>query len=162
MIFKHDCNPPKTMADDGEDDVGDCGKKGLAIFFFIVYILVVFLIIINMYIAVILENFDEIFQQVYFSAISNFQKFCLKNFENLFFFRIVSVLLMRITNSFMPFGASLIQKQLNLFTLMKCQICSMLCQNLSKCPNPTKLKLLLYSSQLWKVEKFTAWTYSMH
>ena len=52
------------MADDGEDDVGDCGKKGLAIFFFIVYILVVFLIIINMYIAVILENFDEIFQQV--------------------------------------------------------------------------------------------------
>ena len=63
-LFKHDCNPPKTMADDGEDDVGDCGKKGLAIFFFIVYILVVFLIIINMYIAVILENFDEIFQQV--------------------------------------------------------------------------------------------------
>ena len=54
------------MADDGEDDVGDCGKKGLAIFFFIVYILVVFLIIINMYIAVILENFDEIFQQVNF------------------------------------------------------------------------------------------------
>ena len=54
------------MADDGEDDVGDCGKKGLAIFFFIVYILVVFLIIINMYIAVILENFDEIFQQVTF------------------------------------------------------------------------------------------------
>ena len=54
----------KTMADDGEDDTGDCGNKGLAIFFFIVYILVVFLIIINMYIAVILENFDEIFQQV--------------------------------------------------------------------------------------------------
>merc|ERR1719285_1618105 len=51
------------MADDGEDDTGDCGNKGLAIFFFIVYILVVFLIIINMYIAVILENFDEIFQQ---------------------------------------------------------------------------------------------------
>ena len=61
------------MADDGEDDVGDCGKKGLAIFFFIVYILVVFLIIINMYIAVILENFDEIFQQVIFSKII-FQK----------------------------------------------------------------------------------------
>ena len=57
----------KTMADDGEDDTGDCGNKGLAIFFFIVYILVVFLIIINMYIAVILENFDEIFQQVNFS-----------------------------------------------------------------------------------------------
>ena len=64
ILYQHDCNPPKTMADDGEDDVGDCGKKGLAIFFFIVYILVVFLIIINMYIAVILENFDEIFQQV--------------------------------------------------------------------------------------------------
>ena len=152
-LFKHDCNPPKTMADDGEDDDGDCGKKGLAIFFFIVYILVVFLIIINMYIAVILENFDEIFQQV-----NIFQK---KNmiFKN---FRIVSVLLMRITNSFMPFGASLIQKQPNLFTLMKCQIFSTLCQNLSKCPNQTKLKSLLYSSLLWKVAKSTAWTYSMH
>ena len=152
MIFKHDCNPPKTMADDGEDDVGDCGKKGLAIFFFIVYILVVFLIIINMYIAVILENFDEIFQQVCFfenlqKKFENFSKiFSPKKFENSLF-RTVSVLLMRITNSFMPFGASLIQKQPNLFTLMKCQICSMLCQNLSKCPNPTKLKLLLYSSQ---------------
>ena len=152
-LFQHDCNPPKTMADDGEDDVGDCGKKGLAIFFFIVYILVVFLIIINMYIAVILENFDEIFQQV-----NIFQK------QNMVFknFRIVSVSLMRITNSFMPFGASLIQKQPNLFTLMKCQIFSTLCQNLSKCPNQTKLKSLLYSSLLWKVAKSTAWTYSMH
>lgn len=141
------------MADDGEDDVGDCGKKGLAIFFFIVYILVVFLIIINMYIAVILENFDEIFQQV-----NIFQK------QNMVFknFRIVSVSLMRITNSFMPFGASLIQKQPNLFTLMKCQTSSTPCQNLSKCPNQTKLKSLLYSSLLWKVVKSTAWTYCMH
>ena len=64
FFFQHDCMQKKTMADDGEDDTGDCGNKGLAIFFFIVYILVVFLIIINMYIAVILENFDEIFQQV--------------------------------------------------------------------------------------------------
>ena len=47
----------------GEDE-GDCGKQALAIIFFIAYIVVVFLIIINMYIAVILENFDEIFQQV--------------------------------------------------------------------------------------------------
>ena len=49
---------------DGGDDVGDCGNSALAIVFFIAYIVVVFLIIINMYIAVILENFDEIFQQV--------------------------------------------------------------------------------------------------
>ena len=52
-----------TMADGG-DDPGDCGNSPLAIVFFIAYIVVVFLIIINMYIAVILENFDEIFQQV--------------------------------------------------------------------------------------------------
>ena len=50
--------------EDGGDDVGDCGNATLAIIFFIAYIVVVFLIIINMYIAVILENFDEIFQQV--------------------------------------------------------------------------------------------------
>jgi hypothetical protein len=49
---------------DGGDDLGDCGKSATAIVFFIAYIVVVFLIIINMYIAVILENFDEIFQQV--------------------------------------------------------------------------------------------------
>ena len=147
------------MADDGEDDVGDCGKKGLAIFFFIVYILVVFLIIINMYIAVILENFDEIFQQVNIFSKTKYGVWKLNLKLN---FRIVSVLLMRITNSFMPFGASLIQKQPNLFTLMKCQIFSTLCQNHSKCPNQTKLKSLLYSSLLWKVAKSTAWTYSMH
>ena len=52
------------MADGGMDDPGDCGNSPLAIIFFIAYIVVVFLIIINMYIAVILENFDEIFQQV--------------------------------------------------------------------------------------------------
>merc|ERR1719361_2088296 len=48
LMNEHDCNQPGTMT--GEDE-GDCGKQALAIIFFIAYIVVVFLIIINMYIA---------------------------------------------------------------------------------------------------------------
>lgn len=42
---------------------GNCGNRFLAVFFFVTYILIIFLIIINMYIAVILENFNEAQQQ---------------------------------------------------------------------------------------------------
>ncbi|XP_074630746.1 sodium channel protein 1 brain-like isoform X1 [Acropora palmata] len=37
----------------------DCGNRILAVIFFVTYILIIFLIMINMYIAVILENFNE-------------------------------------------------------------------------------------------------------
>jgi len=38
---------------------GDCGFEGFAIFYFSTFVLVAFLIMINMYIAVILDNFSE-------------------------------------------------------------------------------------------------------
>ena len=59
--FKHDCIAPNSAA---EGDPGNCGSPSKAIIFFIAYIIIIFLIIINMYIAVILERFDEIFTQV--------------------------------------------------------------------------------------------------
>lgn len=42
---------------------GDCGSSGIAVFFMVSFILIAFLIIINMYIAVILENFNQAHQQ---------------------------------------------------------------------------------------------------
>lgn len=55
MVTPPDCN--KTLDNGGPN--GDCGNKFLAVFFFVSYILIIFLIMINMYIAVILENFNE-------------------------------------------------------------------------------------------------------
>ncbi|XP_051761104.1 sodium channel, voltage-gated, type I-like, alpha isoform X2 [Ctenopharyngodon idella] len=43
-----DCNPEKK----------DCGNPSIGIFFFVSYIIICFLIVVNMYIAVILENFS--------------------------------------------------------------------------------------------------------
>lgn len=59
MVTPPDCN--KTLDNGGPN--GDCGNEFLAVFFFVSYILIIFLIIINMYIAVILENFNEAQQQ---------------------------------------------------------------------------------------------------
>lgn len=59
MVTPPDCN--ETLDNGGPN--GDCGNKILAVFFFVSYILIIFLIIINMYIAVILENFNEAQQQ---------------------------------------------------------------------------------------------------
>ena len=42
---------------------GDCGNASIAVFFMVSFILIAFLIIINMYIAVILENFNQAHQQ---------------------------------------------------------------------------------------------------
>lgn len=55
MVSPPDCDPD---IDNGGIN-GDCGNRFLAVFFFVSYILIIFLIIINMYIAVILENFNE-------------------------------------------------------------------------------------------------------
>ncbi|XP_035662329.1 sodium channel protein type 4 subunit alpha B-like isoform X1 [Branchiostoma floridae] len=43
---------------------GDCGNSGVAIFFVVVYLMVSFLIVINMYIAIILDNFSQVRQEV--------------------------------------------------------------------------------------------------
>lgn len=59
MVSPPDCDPD---LDNGGLN-GNCGNRFLAVFFFVSYIIIIFLIIINMYIAVILENFNEAQQQ---------------------------------------------------------------------------------------------------
>ncbi|XP_057191838.1 sodium channel, voltage-gated, type I-like, alpha isoform X1 [Triplophysa rosa] len=51
-----DCDPKKNFSD--SKVVGDCGNPPVGIFFFVSYIIICFLIVVNMYIAVILENFS--------------------------------------------------------------------------------------------------------
>ncbi|XP_031414294.1 sodium channel, voltage-gated, type I-like, alpha isoform X2 [Clupea harengus] len=51
-----DCNPKKENP--GSRYTGDCGRPAVGIAFFVSYIIICFLIVINMYIAVILENFS--------------------------------------------------------------------------------------------------------
>ncbi|XP_069503838.1 sodium channel protein type 5 subunit alpha-like isoform X1 [Ambystoma mexicanum] len=51
-----DCNPDKPNI--GSQVKGDCGNPSLGIFFFVSYIIISFLIVVNMYIAIILENFS--------------------------------------------------------------------------------------------------------
>nr|XP_013816082.1 PREDICTED: sodium channel protein type 2 subunit alpha-like [Apteryx mantelli mantelli] len=50
-----DCDPQK--AHPGSSVKGDCGNPSVGIFFFVSYIIISFLVVVNMYIAVILENF---------------------------------------------------------------------------------------------------------
>nr|CAB3265896.1 sodium channel protein 1 brain-like [Phallusia mammillata] len=56
LMNTRNCNPDLKP-------VSDCGDPVGAIIYFVVFIFVVFLVIVNMYIAIILENFDEIFKQ---------------------------------------------------------------------------------------------------
>ncbi|XP_061834257.1 sodium channel, voltage-gated, type I like, alpha b isoform X1 [Nerophis lumbriciformis] len=51
-----DCN--SQMEHPGNTYKGNCGNPSVAIFFFVSYIIICFLIVVNMYIAVILENFS--------------------------------------------------------------------------------------------------------
>ncbi|GIY82803.1 hypothetical protein CDAR_608842 [Caerostris darwini] len=55
-----DCDPPDPDA----DDPGDCGSKGIAVAYLVTYLIISFLIIINMYIAVILENYSQATEDV--------------------------------------------------------------------------------------------------
>ena len=61
MIQPPDCDMNYTRPHNAGK--GNCGIPFLAVPYFVSYILVVFLIVINMYIAVILENFNEAQQQ---------------------------------------------------------------------------------------------------
>ncbi|RWS17361.1 uncharacterized protein B4U79_11701, partial [Dinothrombium tinctorium] len=49
---------------DTEERVGNCGNKGVAIAYLVSYLLITFLVIINMYIAVILENYSQATEDV--------------------------------------------------------------------------------------------------
>ncbi|XP_007952135.1 sodium channel protein type 1 subunit alpha [Orycteropus afer afer] len=51
-----DCDPNKNNP--GSSVKGDCGNPSVGIFFFVSYIIISFLVVVNMYIAVILENFS--------------------------------------------------------------------------------------------------------
>ncbi|XP_071990856.1 sodium channel protein type 8 subunit alpha isoform X3 [Engystomops pustulosus] len=51
-----DCDPKKENP--GSPQQGDCGNPSVGIFFFVSYIIISFLIVVNMYIAIILENFS--------------------------------------------------------------------------------------------------------
>ena len=60
------CNSTHYQRPDGnyvEEDNGDCGTAWLSIIFMVTYIVVVWLIVINMYIAIILENFSQAHEQ---------------------------------------------------------------------------------------------------
>uniref|UniRef100_A0AAR2KDQ8 Sodium channel protein n=1 Tax=Pygocentrus nattereri TaxID=42514 RepID=A0AAR2KDQ8_PYGNA len=56
LNYPPDCNPSKENP--GTTVKGDCGNPSVGIFFFVMYIIVSFLIVVNMYIAIILENFS--------------------------------------------------------------------------------------------------------
>ena len=55
-----DCN--NTSTEDKPN--GDCGSAGMAILFLVTYLIMSFLVVINMYIAVILENFSQATEDV--------------------------------------------------------------------------------------------------
>ncbi|XP_072307611.1 sodium channel, voltage gated, type VIII, alpha subunit b isoform X1 [Eucyclogobius newberryi] len=56
LNYPPDCNPRLENA--GTPATGDCGNPSVGIFFFVMYIIISFLIVVNMYIAIILENFS--------------------------------------------------------------------------------------------------------
>ncbi|XP_077584847.1 sodium channel, voltage-gated, type I-like, alpha isoform X2 [Stigmatopora nigra] len=57
ILNKHKDDCDSTMEHPGSAVKGDCGSPSVGIAFFVSYIIICFLIVINMYIAVILENF---------------------------------------------------------------------------------------------------------
>nr|XP_023646431.1 sodium channel protein type 8 subunit alpha-like isoform X1 [Paramormyrops kingsleyae] len=56
LNYPPDCSPDKENP--GTSVKGDCGNPSVGIFFFVMYIIISFLIVVNMYIAIILENFS--------------------------------------------------------------------------------------------------------
>nr|XP_042894950.1 sodium channel protein para isoform X2 [Parasteatoda tepidariorum] len=60
IMADEDCDPP-----DPDNDVpGSCGSRGIAVAYLVTYLIISFLIIINMYIAVILENYSQATEDV--------------------------------------------------------------------------------------------------
>uniref|UniRef100_A0A8C9RZL1 Sodium channel protein n=1 Tax=Scleropages formosus TaxID=113540 RepID=A0A8C9RZL1_SCLFO len=56
LNYPPDCSTEKENP--GTTVKGDCGNPSVGIFFFVMYIIISFLIVVNMYIAIILENFS--------------------------------------------------------------------------------------------------------
>ena len=55
-LMNDDCNSTATE----DRPTGDCGNSGLAVIYLVTYLVITFLVVINMYIAVILENFSQV------------------------------------------------------------------------------------------------------
>ncbi len=62
IMDEQDCTPPNT---DPVIPDGNCGSRGIAIAYLVSYLIISFLIIINMYIAVILENYSQATEDVH-------------------------------------------------------------------------------------------------
>uniref|UniRef100_A0AAQ4Q4G4 Sodium channel protein n=1 Tax=Gasterosteus aculeatus aculeatus TaxID=481459 RepID=A0AAQ4Q4G4_GASAC len=58
ILNKREPDCDSQMEHPGNNHTGNCGNPSVAIFFFVSYIIICFLIVVNMYIAVILENFS--------------------------------------------------------------------------------------------------------
>lgn len=58
MIQPPDCDPNYKGLPNG-----DCGQGLVSVFFFVTFIVMIFLILINMYIAIILENYNQVMEQ---------------------------------------------------------------------------------------------------
>ncbi|RVE70489.1 hypothetical protein OJAV_G00065000 [Oryzias javanicus] len=56
LNYPPDCD--SNLENPGTTVKGDCGNPSVGIFFFVMYIIISFLIVVNMYIAIILENFS--------------------------------------------------------------------------------------------------------
>ena len=60
LMNEEECNPNATETRPN----GDCGSSGLGILYLVTYLVISFLVVINMYIAVILENFSQATEDV--------------------------------------------------------------------------------------------------
>ncbi|RWS27821.1 sodium channel protein para-like protein [Leptotrombidium deliense] len=60
IMDESECEKP----DPDNDEPGNCGSKGVAIAYLVTYLIITFLVIINMYIAVILENYSQATEDV--------------------------------------------------------------------------------------------------
>ena len=60
LMNEDDCDPNQTDIKPN----GDCGSSGEAVVFLVTYLVISFLVVINMYIAVILENFSQATEDV--------------------------------------------------------------------------------------------------
>ncbi|XP_077555665.1 sodium voltage-gated channel paralytic isoform X7 [Haemaphysalis longicornis] len=58
IMDENDCNLPT------DENEGNCGKRGIAVAYLVSYLIISFLVIINMYIAVILENYSQATEDV--------------------------------------------------------------------------------------------------
>uniref|UniRef100_A0A8C8JS46 Sodium channel protein n=1 Tax=Oncorhynchus tshawytscha TaxID=74940 RepID=A0A8C8JS46_ONCTS len=56
LNYPPDCD--STLENPGAPATGNCGNPSVGIFFFVMYIIISFLVVVNMYIAIILENFS--------------------------------------------------------------------------------------------------------